>query len=299
MLLQRIDIKTDYICNNNCLFCVVGEDERNCKGIPLGIIKDELADARNNGATEVALTGGEPTIRKEITQIIEYAKAAGFKTIMVITNGRMLSDRKFARKIVDAGANKFMFSIHGLEEAHDALTRVTGSFKQAVQGMRNIRELGKDVITDTVATKLNYKELPAIIDFLINFGSSVCQIDFVIPSGNAWKYKEKVIPKFTDCVPYIHKTIDHAKKKGEDKKVIVMGVPYCFMKGYETYMNEPKIPQIKITSPHEQHKTDDYNMHRVEGKIKPDSCTKCEHFGKCEGVWENYIKLHGDSEILP
>ena len=296
--MKRIDIKADYICNNNCLFCVIGEEERHVKAIPIEEIRRELSDARKQGATDVALTGGEPTIRREILDLVSYAKQLGYSTIMLITNGRMLSNSDFAGKLVAAGANRFMFSIHGINEGHDDLTRVPGSYRQAVQGMKNVKALGIEIVTDTVATRKNCHELPAIVRHLLQAGAAVCQVDFVIPCGSAWHHKESIIPPMKDVAPYVHKVIDDAKRAGDDKKILVMGLPYCQMKGYEGYMNEPNIPEIKISAPEAAHRAEDYNEHRVEGKVKPEKCRMCEHFSRCEGVWENYIQLYGDGELV-
>ncbi|MFH1510426.1 MAG: radical SAM protein [Candidatus Woesearchaeota archaeon] len=296
--MKRIDIKVDYRCNNNCIFCVIGEEGRKAKGVTVSEIKKELDFARQSGATEVAFTGGEPTIRKEIIELIKYAKNLDYKSIMLITNGRMLSKKEFARKSVNAGCNKFMFSIHGIGNNHDDLTRSPGSFKQAIQGMKNIKNLGQEMISDTVATKQNYKNLPEIIHTLINHGSQICQIDFVIPSGNALKFKEIVLPRLSECAPYVHKTIDYVTNKGKSQ-IIVMGIPNCFMKGYETYMNEPRVPSINIVSPQSVHAEVDYNTQRKSNKVRLDACCVCEHFIRCEGIWPNYLAQFGQGEFVP
>ena len=71
---------------------------------------------RRHGKDAVDFTGGEPTIRRDIFEIISYAKEIGFKKICLITNGQRLADKEFAKKIVDSGANDFLFSIHEHDE---------------------------------------------------------------------------------------------------------------------------------------------------------------------------------------
>jgi MoaA/NifB/PqqE/SkfB family radical SAM enzyme len=296
---ERLDIKLSYLSNNNCMFCVNSEDDREQKCLSDKSVKNLLENAKKNYTQDVVFTGGEPTLFKKLFDWIRYAKQLDFKTIMIISNGRILSNKDYAEKLIKTGVNKLMISVHGLENTHDHLTRVKGSYKQTIKGIKNLKNLNQEFITDTVANKINYKELPEIIEYLLELGSEVCQIDFVIPCGNAWKYKEKIIPKYTQVVPFIHKTIDQAKDKGDDKKILVMGIPYCFMKDYVEYINEPNIPKIKISSVESTHSTDDYNIHRVEGKIKPEKCSKCEYFNRCEGLWENYVKMYGTNEINP
>ena len=295
--IDRLDLKIVYKCNNFCRFCVNSKNDRNLPGITKHDIKTKLREGRRKGAVEVAFSGGEPTIRKDIIELVKFSKETGYETIMLITNGRMLSDKNFAHKIIDAGANKFMVSIHGNEKTHDYLTRTNGSFKQTIDGIKNIKSHGATLITETVVNKLNYKKLPETINNLVSYGSGICQIDFVIPSGEAIKNKDEIIPKYEETTKYVYKTIENLKINGNSDKIIVMGFPKCFMQGYESYMNEPNIPNIKISSEKDEQNTKNYNQHRAKNKIKTKKCQKCKDFYTCEGIWKNYLEIHGSGKV--
>jgi len=74
--LKRADVKVGFSCNNNCLFCFIPKKtiDRNTREI-----KNTLLQCKIDGVEKIVITGGEPTIRKDIIQILEYAKNLGFK----------------------------------------------------------------------------------------------------------------------------------------------------------------------------------------------------------------------------
>lgn len=96
-------------CNLSCWYCFfyAREGERiyepSIEQIR-GMLRN-LRDRKPLGADVVQLTGGEPTLRKDLIDIIKLAKAEGFKHIMVNTNGIKLSqDAALARRIKEAGS---------------------------------------------------------------------------------------------------------------------------------------------------------------------------------------------------
>jgi len=129
-------------CNNRCSFCKdIGK-----RGVwpRKEFIKEylEWKDPRN----EVILTGGEPTLRENLDILIIYAKELGYKKITIESNGRTFSYNEYCQKLIEAGANKFIINLFGkTAKEHDKITKVKGSFEQAVEGIKNLRELNQKV----------------------------------------------------------------------------------------------------------------------------------------------------------
>jgi len=81
-----------------------------------------------DGIEGIVFTGGEPTARRDIFELINYARFLGFKVIQIQSNGRMFSYMDLCRFIVKAGATEFSPSVHGYnEKTHDFLTSAKGS----------------------------------------------------------------------------------------------------------------------------------------------------------------------------
>jgi len=127
-------------CNLACPMCV---DEKLKKGV------DELKFSEiKNIIDQIAffrplfyITGGECTIRKDLGQIIRYAKQKGLICCLT-TNGTLLTKSK-VKELVEAGVDRISVSIDGPEELHDQI-RGKGSYQKTAQGIRFIQQLKKE-----------------------------------------------------------------------------------------------------------------------------------------------------------
>jgi MoaA/NifB/PqqE/SkfB family radical SAM enzyme len=292
--MKKADIKTGFGCNNNCLFCVQGhKKEFGDKTTPevMAIIKE----ARRNCDIAV-FTGGEPTIRKDILQLVNYAKKIGFKTVQIQSNGRMFAYRDFCRKIIAAGANEYALALHGhTAELHDWLTQ-SQSFLQTVVGIKNLRELDQRVIMNAVITKSNYRHLPEIARLLAELDVDQFQFAFVHALGSAEKNFDAIVPRMELVVPYLKKAIDFGRKFG--KKVMVEAVPPCFLAGYEDSIAEFGMPDMEIFDL--DLVIPDYKKSRLaQGKSKGPRCQACGFQETCEGPWKEYPDKFGWDEFKP
>jgi pyruvate-formate lyase-activating enzyme len=101
-----------------------------------------MQKARRNGGSRIAFTGGEPTLRSDLPELIRAARKAGFKEIAVTTNGRMFADPQVADELLQAGLNRISFSLHSANQAcHDRLSGVPGAFQQLSAGISGMKDL--------------------------------------------------------------------------------------------------------------------------------------------------------------
>jgi len=293
---KRLDIKVGFECNNSCRFCVQAQ-KRKFGSKTTVQIKKGLDAARKTGCKGVIFTGGEPTIREDILELVSYARKTGFNTIQIQTNGRMLAYMNFCKSLSDAGANEFSPALHGhTAPLHDFLTSSPGSFRQTIQGIKNIKKLGRRVVTNTVVTKPNYRHLPEIAKLLVKLDVDQFQFAFVHPAGNAYKNFDSIVPRISLAAPYIHKGLQIGIDAG--KIVMAEAMPYCLMKGYEKYVSERIIPPTEIRDA--DYIIPDYRKERQKsGKVKFLQCKKCRHDPACEGPWKEYPEKRGSSEFLP
>lgn len=291
---ERIDIKTGWNCNNRCVFCVQGNKRAKFGNKPTDEVKKLLEEGRKD-ADSIVFTGGEVTIRPDLVEIVAFAKSLGYRSIQVQTNGRMLAYRKLCEDLIAAGANEFSPALHGhTPELHDFLTCGAGSFKQTVRAIRNLKELGQYVLTNSVITRSNYRTLPELASLLVSLGVDQFQLAFVHPLGTANDKFLSVVPRMSLCEPYVKKALDIGLKAG--RRVMTEAIPYCFMEGYEPYVAERIMPRTKIM---EGHLTiADYTEHRLtEGKAKGTPCASCAFEAMCEGPWREYPEHYGWDEF--
>ncbi len=291
--MERIDVKTGFLCNNNCLFCVQAHKKKFGNKT-----FDQLAgylEASFPVHNQVVFTGGEPTIRQDIVELVRKAKQLGYSTIQIQSNGRMFAYKDFCRKIIKAGATEFALAIHGhIPELHDYLTGSAGSFKETLGGIKNLVALGQLVMTNTVVTKPNYRHLPDIARLLLDSGIRKMQFAFVHILGNAYVNRESIVPRKSLVEPFVKKAIEIGANRGAD--VTTEAIPYCFMRGCERFIVEKRIPHTKVFDL--DYVIEDFtHVRQTEGKLKNVGCRPCRFFKKCEGPWREYPDLFGWEEF--
>lgn len=297
--MKRIDLKIGFQCNNLCRFCVQG-DKR--KIYPNKTDKEVRDILKKNASTSqgVVFTGGEPTIRKELVGWVEYAKNLGYEAIQIQTNGRLFAYKDYCKTLISAGATGFSPALHGsIAEIHDRLTRAVGSFDQTVKGIKNLISLGQFVGTNSVITKINYKDLPQLAELLVDLEVNRFQFAFIHINDIIFfepKLVGEIVPRHSSVEPYVKKALQIGIDAGIT--VTTEAIPYCFMSGYERFVVEDKIPDTAVYDADFQIK--DYaNYRRNNGKAKGPLCGQCSYDRVCEGPWREYPKLFGWKEFKP
>jgi MoaA/NifB/PqqE/SkfB family radical SAM enzyme len=97
-------------------------------------ILQKLWDA---GVPHVCFTGGEPTLREDLVDLIRYAESLGQVTGL-LTNGCCLRDQAYLDELLVAGLDHLQITLASHQaEVHDRIVGVAGSWEQASAGLRN------------------------------------------------------------------------------------------------------------------------------------------------------------------
>ena len=162
-------------CNCNCIMCSVAiminrskEEDYNFHKPFSDVVKD-INKAKDLGVQIFAISGGEPTLRKDLLDIVKYAKSVGIPEIEIQSNGRMYFYKKYCQRLINAGASIFVISFHSHKsDIYDKMMGVPGTYKQVVQGIKNLNDLGQSPKINLVHTMFNYKHLEDLIKFLLS-----------------------------------------------------------------------------------------------------------------------------------
>jgi MoaA/NifB/PqqE/SkfB family radical SAM enzyme len=294
---KRIDIKIGFDCNNMCDFCAQGGKRARTGRKSLREIKATLVRAKKEGVTGAVFTGGEPTLHPDLPEAVRAARAMGYESVQVQTNGRRFAYYDYCLELKKAGVTEMGPSLHGSTAAiHEALTRAPGSFKEVVSGMVNCKKLGMYVLTNSVITSVNYKDLPALARLLVRLKVNQYQFAYVHLVGSAWENRKTLAPKKTAVMPYLKRALDVGRDAGVG--CYTEAIPFCLMKGYEDCVAERVIPEGPVSD------ADFYiesygDYRRDEGKAKRKECRACRWFSLCEGPWHEYPELFGWDEFKP
>jgi len=287
--MKRTDIITGFSCNNNCLFCMLGDDYKK-----LGQRKKQelLKDIKKATGNCITFCGGEPTIHKDILELVKAAKRAGFKEIHAQTNARMLSYPDFCQNLINAGVNSFTVSLHAHnEKLGNQLSQTKNSFQQTVDGIKNLKKYNARLITNTVINKKNYKYLPAIISLAISLKADQIQLVFIRPRGRAYKNFNQLIPLLKNILPYLKKSIQLCNSSY--KTILVEGIPLCIIPQYEKHIAEKYMPSTQLKAGNHP------PSKKIKRKVKFQKCKSCFYDNKCEGIWTEYTDKFGNKEFKP
>lgn len=294
---DRVDLKVGFRCNNFCKFCVQGDKRERLPAKETGELVDALAEGRSAGATALVITGGEPTLHKDVVAIARRARDLGYSLVQIQTNGRAFCYEDFCRRLIDAGVNEFGPSLHGsTPSAHDWLTGAPGAFVQTVAGIRVLKKLGQRVITNSVITKANGRDLPALARLLVALGVDQFQFAYMHLTGRAGENKGWLAARKSLVEPHLKRALDVGIAAG--RRVMSEAMPYCVMSGYEAYVAEDIIPDTRIYDA--DRVIPDYTKTRLdEGKARGPRCGECAWVSRCEGPWREYPELFGWDEFVP
>ncbi len=298
----KVVIFTGYSCNNNCVFCV-NAGKRALPGKSTRELLEDVARAARRGADIIELIGGEATIRPDFAGVVAAAKKLGIGEVVCATNGRVFSDPAAAKRIIASGIDALIFSVHGPDaRIHDALTRAPGSFAQLEKGLAVLAGLGfRKVYGNTAVVKPNVTSLPRLARFYADRLVRNVEFIFVDPNyGGALLDFDGLVPRISLAAPYMRRALAIGRRAGLGEWK-ARYVPLCHFRGcvrQVSEINERRLYRTEHWAP--DFINDDAVASRAAvGRSKTARCRGCSLYGKCEGIWVEYLRRFGDSELEP
>jgi radical SAM protein with 4Fe4S-binding SPASM domain len=137
------------------------------------------------------ITGGEPTLRPDLPEIIAHAQKIGIVTGLV-TNGRRLKDKDFVYSLEKSGLDFAQVTLESDHpEIHDQMTGSKGSWQETIQGIRNLIPTTIYTTTNTTLTKLNEGGFLKTLDFVHSLGIQAFGCNTLIHSGRGPSFSEE------------------------------------------------------------------------------------------------------------
>lgn len=289
--MKRADVKVWFACNNKCLFCVQWDKRFHHKQRTFEEIKKILEDEYISWCRGLVFTWWEPTIHKDLTESIKYAKKLWYSQIQIQSNWRTFANLEYVKELISAWVTEFWPSIHWFKsETHDTLVWAPWAWAEVVEWIKNLKKLNQIIIINSVITKKNYTEIPQLSLLLAKLWVSQFQFAFVHILWSADKNKDEIVPQKSLAMPYIKKGLDIWKKYW----IICMteAIPFCLMQWYEWAIAEYNyMPETTVVDA--EYRTESYAEYRWnEWKSKREECKKCSKFKICEWPWKEYIEIY-------
>ncbi|MGD1818195.1 MAG: radical SAM (seleno)protein TrsS [Pleomorphochaeta sp.] len=155
-----------YKCNMNCPVCFA--DTEKVKYDPdITQIRKMYETVLKGGTPSIQLSGGEPTVREDLPEIIKMGKEMGFPHIQVNTNGVILANNdNYAKELKDAGCDLIYLQFDGLRDEIYQFTRGKAMVDIKMKAIDNCRKANLGVLlVVTVSPKANLKDIGEIVNF--------------------------------------------------------------------------------------------------------------------------------------
>jgi radical SAM protein with 4Fe4S-binding SPASM domain len=179
----RMDLALTYRCNNDCSHCYNARP-RSHPELDTSQWKQVLDRLWELGIPHIVFTGGEPTLRADLPELIAYAQNNGQIT-GINTNGRRLSDPAYVQQLVDAGLDHVQITLEShIPEIHDAMVACNGAWKQTVAGVRNAVQSKLYIMTNTTMLEANSPHMAKTLDFLAELGVPTIGLNALIYAGH-------------------------------------------------------------------------------------------------------------------
>jgi len=300
--MNRLQIITSPHCNNNCIFCI--DNRQRGKLSPAVLTRDavEALKKTSKKTDRILFTGGEPTLNNDLIELIGLAKKLSYKEIGLITNGRLLSNREFCQKLLDAGLNEISVSFHGSKsKIQEKMTGSKNGFKETLSGIKNLNYFKKlydfNFYINFTVTKTNLEDVGAFIKLVSGFKVDGLVFNIVIPKGRALVNFDEVVPS------YFLVSREFRKKakllRGVKFSVSILGLPLCLMLGLEEFFSNPEKIITKNPSFNNKKNNAVKSVSPWGRKIKSAQCGDCFFKKICAGVWASYVKKRGWEKFRP
>lgn len=166
-------------CNNRCFFCYNEKSSTAGKELSYREIKRILEELKEAGVFSINLNGGEPLMREDFFEIMEYAYYLGFD-LHLNTNGTLIDD--YAAKRISRCMRSICTSIlYSEKEKHDVATGRQGAYDDVLSGIKNLVKNGVSVEVNVCTSKQNYKDIYDISKLSAELGCyAICSTRYIL-----------------------------------------------------------------------------------------------------------------------
>ena len=223
-------------CNLKCVHCyahAVGEGPREGE-LSTAEGKKLIDDLAAFGCPVILFSGGEPLLRDDLPELIDYAVQSGMRAV-ISTNGTLITEEK-ARIFSKFSLSYIGVSLDGIGMVNDSFRGVRGAYDKAIEGIRNAKRAGIKVGLRFTVNKRNFKEIPAVFDLIEEEGIQRVCFYHLVYAGRGSKLIEEDLShgEAREVVDYILERTKAFFDKGKPIEVLTVDNhadgPYLYMR---------------------------------------------------------------------
>lgn len=291
-------------CNLRCSYC----DEPTLPADPVNaeLALATLGQLRRQGFDHITLSGGEPTLLRQLPRFVRQLRNAGFAWISVATNGYALREPAFAEALVDAGVRELYVSVHGADAEAAATTTGKPAYWETLEtALANVQSIAGPRIhlgLNHVITTLSIGKLADLAQLARRYGARSLQLSLMeqyVP-GHA---STALMPRLSDFTGELPGVRDLLQEAGISFSV--ESIPPCHLLGLEShyldfrrsrtsharvvYQSDGEADVVQLTR----------GASRDMEKVFSSRCDACLYRSHCCGIHHSYMSTHGAGDLMP
>jgi len=216
-------------CPLQCPYCSNPvELERSGAELDTATWKRVLGEAVALGVLQVHFSGGEPTVRKDLVELVRHAAELGSYSNL-ITSGVLL-DRAKLVELADAGLDHVQLSFQDTDvESAERIGNFPGAQKRKLEVARLIREVDLPLTVNAVVHRHNLSRLEEMIAMALEFGAERLEVAHVQYYGWALKNRASLLPTL-DQLEEATRVVTAAREQLKGRLVIDYVIPDYYAK---------------------------------------------------------------------
>ena len=181
-------------CNLSCAHCRAAAEFGHYAGeLSLDEMKAVIDDIVTISNPIIILTGGEPLMRPDIWEIVDYAQEKGAMPV-IGTNATLITE-DIAAKMAEHKIPRISVSIDfPTAEEHDKFRGQPGCFHASIEGIKMAKRHGVGVQINMTVTTLNHTKVEAVHDLAESLGIDAFHIFMLVPTGRGADLLDKELP---------------------------------------------------------------------------------------------------------
>ena len=223
-------------CNARCPHCsVFARTGHEFNELSTDDWKDFIDELHDLNVFSITFLGGEPLLRKDLEELLNYASQRGLRTV-VVTNGYLLAPNKIS-SLCDAGLDEVQLSLDGTNaETHDSFRGIEGLFKRVIGAIPVLKNKKVRVAILTTVMRMNLEQIPEIMKLVNSLSVDSLNLMSVMRIGRA-SWRKDFFPSTEEYVELIRQIYDE-EQNTRKTFIIYPGLPaYYYEKsiGLEEY----------------------------------------------------------------
>ena len=301
-------LELTYKCPLKCAFCSNPTDLDDLDNeLSTDEWKQVIRDAKNMGSMQIGFSGGEPTLRKDLEELVEEANNLGYYTNL-ITSGIGLTTKRLER-LKKAGLRHIQLGMQSSEPMTTHWLSGVDCFDKKIKIAKEIKRLGFPMVLNVPISKINIHLVPQIIELAAEIGVEYLELANVQYYNWALINREQLMPTQEELLKAEAQVIAARQRLGDTMTLFFVipdyfeGRPKACMNGWGSihltvapdgtvlpcsqarsmqHLNFPNVRNQDLSWI--WHKSNEFNLYRGDSWMK-EPCRSCSEkttdFGGC------------------